>query len=177
MSSLPEPTEPFDLVLRGYARNQVDAYLAETDAALAEYQQRLAELEAEVDRLRRELAETTAPTYTGLGARVRQILHLAEEQADQLRRDAHTDAETILDQARESAAQIVATATGDAEQIRLDAKLAADQAHATIDAERRRVEAQRTELDRRLAALREVLTNPAPPDPDDPGPDDAAGMA
>lgn len=165
MSNLPEPTEPFDLVLRGYARNQVDAYLAETDATLAGYQRRLADLEAEADRLRRELAETTAPTYTGLGARVRRILHLAEEQADQVRRDAHVDAERVIEQARESAAEIVATATEDAEQIRREAKLAAERIHAAADAERRRVEARRNELDQRIAALREALGEAAHLDP------------
>lgn len=166
MSSLPEPTRPFDLALRGYARNQVDAYLAETYTALADYQQRVVELEAETDRLRRELAETAEPSYTGLGARVRQILHLAEEQAGEIRRDAHTDAEHIIDRAREVAAEIVDTATADAEQIRRDAKLAVEQAHAAVDAERRRVEAERSRLDQRVAALRAALADAAPVDPD-----------
>lgn len=148
---------PFDLVYRGYARNQVDAYLAESDAALAAYQQRLSDIEAEAERLRRELAETSAPSYTGLGARVRKILQLAEEQADEIRRDAHTEAERVLDHARDTAAEIVATATEDAERIRRDAKLAAEQVHASLEAERRRVETRRDELDRRIAALREAL--------------------
>lgn len=160
------PSGPFDRVLRGYARNQVDAYLEQTDAALAEYQQRLAELETENDRLRRDLAETTEPTYTGFGARVRQILLLAEEQAEEIRRDAHGDAEQIIDQAREEAAEIVATATADAEEIRREAKVAAEQVHAGVDAERRRIEARRRELDERVAALRAALADAPPIDPD-----------
>lgn len=150
-------TLPFDLAYRGYARNQVDAYLAEVEVAFAENAKRVDELEQDVARLRRQLADHDSPGPAGVGARLAEMLRLAEEEAERLRRDAHREGDQIVADARARAAQIVATAADDADTIRRDAETEADKRRAEIDADRRELDRRRALLDDRVAALRAAL--------------------
>lgn len=116
----------FDVARRGYHRGQVDEYLDRLEQSLAVAQahqeaaqsdrnaaaQRVAVLEQELSEARRKLTESERPTYAGLGARVEQMLRLAEEEAEQIRQAAltqtsaaRTQAETLLEQAQSRAAQ------------------------------------------------------------------------
>jgi DivIVA domain-containing protein len=90
----------FDVSLRGYDRQQVDAFVARTDKDVRELERRAAAAEQRVTELTDELAEARAelernrrwvrstdgrPTYAALGRRVEQILTLAEQQAEDIR--------------------------------------------------------------------------------------------
>ncbi|WP_329049065.1 DivIVA domain-containing protein [Amycolatopsis sp. NBC_01488] len=112
--SLPLPTS-FALTLRGYDRDQVDEYLAETrdelrllaldrDAALAEAETLARRLEAartENDRLRVRLDRLvgTPADPAAVGDRVRRMLELARTEADAIVTTARRRADAILEQA------------------------------------------------------------------------------
>lgn len=153
-------SQPFDLVHRGYACNQVDAYLAAVDAAFTENAQRIDDLENKLTRLRQELADhkrRNRPGATSMGDRIAELLRLAEQEAAQLRRDARTEREQVIADARARAARIVATATDDVDVIRRDARAEAEKVHAELDADRRALDRQRAAIDQRIAALRGAL--------------------
>lgn len=98
----------FDVSLRGYRRHQVDLYLIEVHHELADQTRRaeaaercLAEREAELALLRVEAAHreppdpaTTAPA-NWLGWRLEQLLSSAEEEAEQIRAQAHREREEV----------------------------------------------------------------------------------
>src|SRR5262245_16480489 len=89
----------FDVVLRGYDRQQVRQYrdrvevdlavaIADRDAAMSRVgalEQQLQNVRAELEATSKRAAETSKPTYTGLGERVLQLLRLAEEEAVDIR--------------------------------------------------------------------------------------------
>src|SRR5215207_11400120 len=91
----------FDVALRGYDRRQVDDYLAQLESELATLrheresaadrvgmlEQRLEELQIALQTAQRQVSEFE-PSYAGLGARVENILRLAEEEAKSLRVEA-----------------------------------------------------------------------------------------
>jgi chromosome segregation ATPase len=81
----------FDIVLRGYDRNQVDRHISHLEQLLTEAQ-------TEVARL-----QEGRPSYRELGGRIAQMLTLAEEQADQIRADATRATEDSRREARETA--------------------------------------------------------------------------
>jgi chromosome segregation ATPase len=81
----------FDIVLRGYERNQVDRHVGHLE-------QLLAEAHAEVERL-----QDGRPSYRELGGRIAQMLTLAEEQADEIRAEAFRATEDIRQRAAEAA--------------------------------------------------------------------------
>src|ERR1700754_1213821 len=80
------PTGGFTIAMRGYDRVQVEQHVRQLEATLAQTRGRANELDKQVVRLRQELAEASTelreverPTYSGLGARIEQLLRLAEE--------------------------------------------------------------------------------------------------
>ncbi len=166
----------FRVSWRGYHRGQVDTYRARVETELASARsaqeravhahaqttERLRAAQADLGRLRGQL--TNSPT--ALSERLREILQLAGQEAEQTRADAQTeadqirsragtDAETILRQARDTAAGILNGAR--AEQQKLQAEIAEAQAAAGQQLDDAHAEAirvrdtVRTELDR-LAA-------------------------
>lgn len=101
------PSVPFDVALRGYDRDQVDAHLASIDSeftsVLAE-RDRLAEqvrhLSGRVEELHlqpggEDGAEQQVPASSldGFGARVEKILRIAEEEAAEVREETRADIE------------------------------------------------------------------------------------
>lgn len=163
-----EAVPEFDVVLRGYDRRQVDEYLDRLEADLAAahteratlgarsqaLDKQLAEQDREVQAARRQLVETAQPTYAGLGARVHQLLSIAEQEAADIRAKAEAAAVQIRGQAekdishlRERADSILAEAKARAE--------AAERDHTTaLDARRQRAEREDTE--RLTAAQRQA---------------------
>lgn len=99
------PVRVFEVVLRGYRRDEVDAYVNDTEAELAELHfavesaatgpALLARQKADVIRLREELTAEQAdwqPSFSALGRSAEQILVLAQEEADELIRSAEREA-------------------------------------------------------------------------------------
>ena len=161
---------------RGYDRNQVDSYRSRVETELASARsaqeravhahaqstERLRAAQSDLGRLRGQLTDSP----TALSERLREILQLAGQEAEQTRADAQTeadqirsragtDAETIVQQARDTAAGILNGAR--AEQQKLQADIAEEQAAARQQLDDARAEAARvrdtgrTELDQ-LAA-------------------------
>jgi hypothetical protein len=154
---VPEDAVVFDVVARGYDRRQVDEHVATLEQELAELRweaedvaarrAELADARAAFDRERAEWE----PSWTLLGARAREILQLAVEEAAQVRADAvagtaalHRQAEADLEQARREAAHeaqaLRARAARDLEVFEDEARLRRellerDLAHARRDAE------------------------------------------
>ena len=111
----------FRTVLRGYEPAQVDQRLSELTEHLHASQDRAAELAREVEQLGRRLAAQqaapapvlappapAAPTFADLGARIAQILTLAEEEAAELLARAEAEALAVRTEA-EAAALLVRT--------------------------------------------------------------------
>ena len=107
----------FEVLLRGYDRSAVDAYVARQEqaaqtmrTALEEAEQRLAEAtgragaaEAEVAELRRAAAERIPSGETGFGSRAEKLLRLAEREASEARSRAAAESSAIIDAARSAA--------------------------------------------------------------------------
>lgn len=104
----------FEVVRRGYDRAQVSEAierldadvriaLTDRDAAVArasDLASQLSAVHAEMESLRRKLATTAAPTYETMGERIAHMLRLAEEEAAEIRRTAHTDTATLREEAQ-----------------------------------------------------------------------------
>src|SRR3954452_16500049 len=92
----------FELSLRGYHRGQVDRYVAtlqmrlttvETELASARYREQ--QLAGRVERLNTELRQCTCgdESSKAVGGRIQQMIELAEQEADELRRQAADELE------------------------------------------------------------------------------------
>lgn len=77
--------DPFDSERRGYARRQVDEYIAWRNGQIRELESKLSQGLTEIERLRRELAEAREaggrPAHEEVSERVGQILKLAADEA------------------------------------------------------------------------------------------------
>lgn len=145
----------FDVVVRGYARRQVDVYIRALQTAVTKLRGRVADLEQQASELQAELAEHRNPSYSGLGSRAAKLLRLAEEEAEEVR-------ERGREQARAEHDQIIAAARKQAEQILRTARRDGDQLQSEARKEHVRVERRRVELDERVAHLRYVLDEVGP---------------
>ncbi|WP_405622189.1 cellulose-binding protein [Streptomyces sp. NBC_01508] len=112
----------FELVRRGYHREQVDNLVTQVvgdrDKALARItalEQRVKELTAETGNAQTHFVEN-APSFAGLGARVEEILRLAEEEAaelgDEAREAARDHHKVVGDAAERIQAEAAAYAAG-----------------------------------------------------------------
>src|SRR5215213_7422698 len=150
-----EAQHSFDVVMRGYDRNQVAETierleadfriaLADRDAAVnrsADLAGQLSALHGEIESLRRKAATASAPTFENISERIQHMLQLAEEEAGEIRRAAELDAQAVREQTaaeeralleRHAAGQaeverMIAEARHNAEQIAQKAQLRADE--------------------------------------------------
>lgn len=103
-SSFPEPE--FRVVRRGYDRAQVDAHLAEVGAQIEDLRRRVAEAEATLRQLGFEEPRDLAVELEHVGRDVAAVLEAARQAAEELRRRATADAEAWRrradDEAREA---------------------------------------------------------------------------
>jgi cell division septum initiation protein DivIVA len=154
----------FDLALRGYERSQVESYLANIEAEnatlrhgrdvaadrVAMLEQRLEELHVELQTAQRQVAEFE-PSYAGLGARVENILRLAEEEAVALRADASATGDRIRATAEDDAKRIRSDADREAKDIVTAAEREAGQRRSAALAE---AEGARADAAKDAAAVR-----------------------
>lgn len=128
--------------MRGYEPAEVDRRLAELTAARDAAEQQAARLATRVEELSasdvpaRQAADASSrgPTFTSLGARIGQILSLADDEADELRAAAAAEVNRRLLELDATSARTMAEADRYAEQ----ARLAADRDAARILDEARR---------------------------------------
>jgi cell division septum initiation protein DivIVA len=108
----PEDGGPvFDLVRRGYDREQVDSHLAWLEERVQEAEQAREAAEAgasqataEAEQAREDL-EAGRPSWDSLGERISAILNLAEEEGAEIRAARSREADQLLAQARHDAAE------------------------------------------------------------------------
>jgi len=173
---VPSADRGFGVSWRGYDRQEVDDYRSRIESELASTRtayeraaqahaqttERLRAVQNDLGRVRNQL--TNSPT--ALSDRLREILHLAEQDADQTRADAQTEAdqirssavadtETIVQQAREAAAEIVNAAREEQQKLTAEAEQLHAAARQQIDAAHAEAAAQRSEADRHASEQRE----------------------
>ncbi|MGH3240863.1 MAG: DivIVA domain-containing protein, partial [Spirillospora sp.] len=111
------PPREFDVVLRGYDRHQVDEHIKSLDNEVRQTREQTQALQRELSDAHRQLQEQERPTYSGLGARIEQLLRLAEEQATELVQAARSEANEIKAAAKVDAAEQRANAESDAAEL------------------------------------------------------------
>jgi cell division septum initiation protein DivIVA len=166
-----DPGNTFRVVLRGYEPAQVNHRIEELAAAVAQATAQRDALAARLEDATRQRAEegpavVEVPTYEQLGARVGQILALASEEADEIRRAAQAeitsarkqlDEETGLtrEEAERYAADTRSAAETEAARIVEDARRAADERldNAERDASARIQEAEAIHEEQRAKAV------------------------
>ena len=98
----------FEVVRRGYDRDQVDAQLRDMRERLsaAENARQAAEKRATAEQAeKRPARENTGPSQESFGYRAEKILRLAEHEAADVRSRAASEATTLVEQARADAEQ------------------------------------------------------------------------
>ncbi|HEY3703244.1 MAG TPA: DivIVA domain-containing protein [Acidimicrobiales bacterium] len=144
----------FAIVMRGYDRDQVDAYLAEYErwagdaqshieageARLAAAARRVQSLESKVADLEERSGDTLPPSVRSLGERAEQILRDAWDAAQELRGNIVSEAEEEREKSRHASDELVAAAEGQAAEIAEDARHQRDEAGQEVDRARKQVE-------------------------------------
>jgi DivIVA domain-containing protein len=100
------PPREFATVMRGYDRHQVDEHIRQIEAKCARTASRPRLGARELSEAHRQIQEQERPTYSGLGARIEQLLRLAEEQATELVQAARSEANEIKAAAKVDAAEL-----------------------------------------------------------------------
>jgi cell division septum initiation protein DivIVA len=154
-----DPTENFRVVLRGYDPAQVDRRISDLQTVADKARGQLDQLNARVRELEEEQSrgadgESAAPTspasFTHLGERVGQILSLADDEADEIRRRAHAE----LDAERKEVSETSGRIRGEADRYAEGRHRDADTESARILEDARRAADERIDGADRDAAAR-----------------------
>src|SRR6202050_2383310 len=78
------PPREFATVMRGYDRHQVDEHIRQIETEARTNREAAQSMKRELSEAHRQIQEQERPTYSGLGARIEQLLRLAEEQGSAL---------------------------------------------------------------------------------------------
>jgi len=110
----------FPVVLRGYDRQQVSAYVEELAANLEGERQRADQAERHMAQMQLEISAArnqAPPTFEHLGAQAARVLEQAGESAERLVEEAQIRAEGFITDAQAQAADLVDVAEQQAEQL------------------------------------------------------------
>ena len=128
----------FQVVRRGYDREEVDAYFSQLAARLneavdqyAKAEQAQAELQGEVTSLQKR-----APSFEQVGGEAAALLQEAGRTAEQLVENARRRADTIIEKAQQQAEQMRADVTTEAQRVLEQAREVAEQIRAEVEQER-----------------------------------------
>ncbi len=140
----------FTIVMRGYERDEVDAYLRDVVAEATRLGERVAQLESELESARSEVSTQSTPEqgFKQLGEETTRILVAAETAAREMREKAERQADAELAAADKAARERVEQASAHADRIVAEA----EGRQRDIEAEIRRLEGVRAELVDRLRA-------------------------
>lgn len=116
--SASEPVDPvgqptFPVVMRGYDRRQVQAFIESLSARLASESQRADQMERAIAQMRLEVAalkHQPPPSYDHLGAGAARLFEEAGSSAKLLVEDARSRSKSIVHEAEAAAAQLIRTA-------------------------------------------------------------------
>src|SRR5260370_12789228 len=78
------PPREFATVMRGYDRHQVDEHIRQIEAEVRTHREQTTGLKRELSEAHRRIQEQERPTYSGLGARMEQLLRRADPHATTL---------------------------------------------------------------------------------------------
>jgi DivIVA domain-containing protein len=156
---------PFDVALRGYDRDQVDAHLASLESeftgALSERDrlaERVKQLEGRVEELHLQTDDDRPPVepnpsaLNGFGVRIEKIMRLAEDEANAVREEAQADIDRDRTEAKKKVAALQQAAEKDAAAHR--AKVQAE-ATGLLDKARQEAARVRADADAQAGATRE----------------------
>src|SRR6476469_2497435 len=116
------PPREFATVMRGYDRHQVDEHIRSIETEARQHRDQVQAMRRELTEAHRQIQEQERPTYSGLGARIEQLLRLAEEQATELVQAARSEANELKAAAKVDAAEHRATAENEAAELRATAQ-------------------------------------------------------
>src|SRR5215469_5269973 len=118
--------DPFDSERRGYARRQVDEYIAWRNGQIRELESKLSQGLTEIERLRRELAEARQaggrPAHEEVSERVGQILKLAADEAKSERERGAAEVAKMRDAAKAETDQLKADVKDETDRLRAEAQ-------------------------------------------------------
>lgn len=139
MTNTPDTArEQFEIVRRGYEPQQVDRRIASLARDLQAARQRTTELERRVEELHAQSSSDAqaadAPAFAGLGARIEQMLSLADDEATELRNKAVAEAEQHRGLTEQAATKVRSEAERFAKERRSEAE--AEAARVLEDARR-----------------------------------------
>src|ERR1700733_7288338 len=100
------PPREFVTAMRGYDRQQVDEHIRQIEAEVRQHREQAQAMQRELSEAQRQFHEQERPAYTGLGARIEQLLRLAEEPATEVVQTARTEADEIKATAKVDAAEL-----------------------------------------------------------------------
>jgi hypothetical protein len=185
--NMPPTTDPhlendrFPLARKGYDREAVDHFVRATQTQIAQLLEQYDSLLAYNHELRQALDDAHARAnhadFSGLGARVQEILHIAEEQANDITQGAAQEADRLsahrqaeIDELRQRAYEELAEVR-DAQRAELDAlreqverdagqlkERAATEAEQLLTSARLQAEAVRTEADAAATGMRKAAS-------------------
>ena len=153
-----DPGTTFEVVRRGYEPTQVNRRLEELTAAVAQANAQRDALATRLEAVERDRAEAeagppqqvAAPTFEDLGARVGQILMLANDEADDLRRTAYQEVASARQQLEDDSTRI----REEADRYAAETRSAAETEAARIVEDARRTADERLDNAERDAAAR-----------------------
>ena len=137
LTSFFEETPPRDFakVMRGYDPHQVDEHIRQITNEVRRHQEDALAARRELSDAHRQIQEQERPTYSGLGARIEQLLRLAEEQATELVQAARSEANEIKAAAKVDGAELRAGAENEAAELRANAKRETDDMRSAAERE------------------------------------------
>ena len=111
----------FTQVLRGYDPEQVRGYFLQLTARIESLERELEDAVAQRDAARRRYTMARTDAYNQLAGRMAELLKVADQQAEKIRRDAEDESKHRLDEARHLSSQIQRESEGEAERLRQEA--------------------------------------------------------
>jgi vacuolar-type H+-ATPase subunit H len=147
----------FTQVLRGYDPEQVRGYFLQLTARIDSLERELEDAVAQRDAARRRYAMAREDAYNQLAGRMAELLKVADQQADKIRKDADEETKRRLDEARHLSGQIQRESEGEAERLRQQAMDVLRQAEADRDRVLGGLTASRDAVVAELQATREHM--------------------
>jgi vacuolar-type H+-ATPase subunit H len=123
----------FTQVLRGYDPEQVRGYFLQLTARIDTLEAELEDAVSQRDVARRRYTMARDDAYSQLAGRMAELLKVADQQAEKIRRDAEDESKHRLDEARHLATQIQRESEGEAERLRQQAMEVLRKAEADRD--------------------------------------------
>lgn len=153
--------DPFDSERRGYARRQVDEYIAWRNGQIRELESKLSQGLTEIERLRDELAEARAaggrPAHEEVSERVGQILKLAADEAKAERDRGSAEIAAMRDQAKTETDKLRADVKEETDRLRAEAQDRAERMlTAAQEQSERAVSTARDEADSLVTAAQQT---------------------